>query len=103
MRRGTALVPTRDGQSHHQVQVIHLETSDDIVALRQDEAWHEDAMRILRYPTAPAQGFLTHEPPPKAFGGGIRFMPGAYITKDEAGNFGFLRDEQAFQEESTPA
>lgn len=94
MRRGTALVPTRDGEAHHTVEVIHLETSADIHALREDEAFHEGAMGVLTYPTAPAQGFINHDIP-RIFGG-IRFLPGAYITKDEAGNFSFLRDEAAF-------
>lgn len=102
MRRGTALVPTWDSQSHHTVEVIHLETAEDMHTLRADEAWHEGAMAVLTYPTRPPQGFLSHDGPPRAYGG-IRFLPGAYITKDEAGNFGFLRDENAFQEESISA
>lgn len=97
MRRGTALLPTPDGTRHHAVQVVHLEASQDIIDLRADEEFHEGAMNVLQYPTAPAQGFISHDGPPRAYGG-IRFMPGAYITKDEASNFGFLRDEKAFIE-----
>jgi hypothetical protein len=52
-------------------------------------------MSVLTYPTAPPNGFISHDGPPRSFGG-IRFMPGAYITKDAAGNFGFLADEKGF-------
>jgi len=100
MRRGTTLLPTPDGTRHQTVEVIHLQTSQDIIDLREDEAFHEGAMSVLRFKTAPAQGFISHDGPPRAFSG-IRFMPGAYITKDEAGNFSFLRDENAFREGAT--
>lgn len=97
MRRGTALLPTPDGTRHQRVDVVHLETAQDLQDLRADEEFHEGAMGILTYPAAPPQGFINHDGPPRSFGG-IRFLPGAYITKDEAGNFGFLRDENQFQE-----
>jgi hypothetical protein len=92
---GTALVKHSVEDRHHVVSVVHPETSADMVDLRDNHAdWHEGALSLLTYPTAQTRGSLSHEPP-KMFGG-IQFMPGAYITKDEAGNFGILRDEAAF-------
>lgn len=93
MRAGTALVPSKDGTRHERVEVRHIETADDLYALREDVDFHEGALSILNLASAP-QGFLSHDTP--RMYGGIRFLPGAYITKDEAGNFGFLRDEKGF-------
>lgn len=96
MRWGTALQPTVAGDRHETVLVVHVETAQDMHDLKEKHPDFTDgALSILTYPTAPPQGFFGHEPP-KVFGGGIRFLPGAYITKDEAGNFGFLRDEKGF-------
>lgn len=94
MRWGTALLPTPDGSRHQTVTVVHVETAQDMVDLREHADFHEGALALLTYPTAPPQGFLNHETP-KMFGG-IRFLPGAYLTKDEAGNFGILHDENGF-------
>lgn len=100
MRRGVALVehPTED--RHHTVQVVHLETSQDILDLENDVEFHGGLMKVMKFKTAPCQGFIAPKPPRAA--GGIRFMPGAYITKDPEGRFSFLRNEAAFvpQEET---
>jgi hypothetical protein len=78
---------TPDGKT-----AVHIETDEDMRALRDHADFHEGALSILTFPTAPAQGFLSHDIP-RAFGG-IRFMAGATITKDEAANFGFVDREE---------
>jgi hypothetical protein len=94
MRWGTANRPADDAP----LLVVHIETPQDMHDLKAKHAdFHEGALSILTYPTAPPQGFLSHETP-KIFGGGVRFLPGAYITKDNAGNFGILHDEKDFHE-----
>jgi hypothetical protein len=100
MRRGTAIVkhPTED--RHHTVEVVHIETPQDLADLAADADWHGGKMSVLRIKGVPTQGCIAPKPPRGA--GGIRFMPGAYITKDEEGRFSFLRNEAAFvpQEET---
>lgn len=76
------------------VDAVFIETRDDMLDLRDNHAdWHEGALSVLTYPTAPHQGFVSHTIP-KAFSGGIRILPGATIYKDEAGNFGFCQREE---------
>ena len=75
------------------VEAVHIETAEDLIDLRENhEDWHEGALSILRYPTATPRGFFSHEPP-KMFGS-IQVLPGATVTKDPAGNFGFIDKEE---------
>lgn len=94
MRWGTANRKADDAP----LLVVHIETAQDLHDLKEKHPdFHEGALSILTYPTKPPVGFLNHDGPPRAFGG-IRFMPGAHITKDNAGNFGILQDEKDFHE-----
>lgn len=77
------------------LSAVKIETNEDMLELRHEHVdWHEDAMRVMKFPTAPYQATFTHEPPPTLLGRHIRALPGAIITKDEAGNFGFGQDEE---------
>lgn len=84
------------GRTIYGISAVKVETAEDMYTLRDEHAdWHEGALSILSFPSHPPQGFLSHDLP-KAFGGGPRFLPGAILSKDEAGNFGFVRDESEF-------
>lgn len=64
--------------------VKEFRTADDVHAARADEEWHEEAMVVLTYPTAPPVAYLSYDNP-KAFG--QTATVGDVVTKDEAGNF----------------
>lgn len=82
---------TQDGKT-----AVHIEDQVGMYALRDHEEFHEGALSILTYPTAPPQAFFNHDIP-RGFGG-IRVLPGATVTKDEAGNFGFIDREDMVTE-----
>lgn len=78
------------GDQIKMVQIAIVRTSEDMVELREHhEDFHEGALRILRYPgRATTWGYLTHEPPPKAWAhDAVVVVPPCVIAKDEAGNF----------------
>lgn len=60
-------------------------TSGDIASARKDEAWHDGAMAVLKYPTAPPVAFFSYDNP-KTFGG-VSATVGDMVTKDDAANF----------------
>lgn len=64
--------------------VKQFRTAADIHAARRDEGWHEGAMSVLTYPTAPPVAYFDHNQP-RAFGPVATV--GDVVTKDEAGNF----------------
>lgn len=72
------------------VDAVHIETDDDMRELRASD-WHDGAMSNLTLPSR-LIGHINHEIP-RAFGG-IKFIAGATIAKDDAGNF-FIIDKEA--------
>lgn len=64
--------------------VKQFRTAGDIHSARRDEEWHEGAMSVLTYPTAPPVAYFDHNQP-RAFG--QTATVGDMVTKDEAGNF----------------
>lgn len=70
-------------------------TPADIKSARRDTAWHEDAMSVLTFPTAPPVAFFSYDNP-KSFGG-VTATVGDIVTKDDAGNFTVDRIEEAVQ------
>lgn len=64
--------------------VKEFRTAEDVHAARRDEEWHEGAMSVLTYPTAPPGAFFDHNQP-RVFGQVATV--GDAVTKDEAGNF----------------
>lgn len=91
MRHGHALkrITDQDGERHERVEVYHIETSADMLALRQDP-WTDGRMRALEYNSAPAQGFIRNEPPARS----LRLLPGAYVGKTAAGIFVILHEDE---------
>lgn len=70
-----------------------LRTAADMHALRADEAFHEGAMSVLTYPTAPPVAFFSHESP--KYLGGLVVQVGDTVHKDAAGNFTATREVAA--------
>lgn len=64
--------------------VKEFKTADDVHAARQDEGWHDGAMSVLTYPTAPPVAYFDYNQP-RAFG--VTATVGDVVTKDDAGNF----------------
>jgi hypothetical protein len=64
--------------------VRDFRTADDIRAARADEAFHDGAMVVITYPTAPPVAYFSYTNP-KFFG--VQATVGDRVTKDEAGNF----------------
>lgn len=84
-----ALTFAADPKHPTQMVIANLETDADLIELReQHEDFHEGALSILRYPTAPVMGFLSHDLP-KSFGSKAFHTP-VRIGRDAAGNFSFI-------------
>lgn len=65
-----------------EVSVAIVETGDDLIELREQHVdWHEDSLRILRYPSS-VIGEIGHTFPK------VAVTPPVTIGKDPAGNFG---------------
>lgn len=56
----------------------------DVYAARRDEEWHDGAMSVLTYPTAPPVAYFAYDTP-RAFGQAATV--GDAVSKDDAGNF----------------
>lgn len=61
-----------------------------LLALRADEDFHEGALRVLTYPTAPPVGFIGHDLPLSMKGQPIFPGPGVHVVKGEAGDFAVI-------------
>lgn len=66
------------------LEAITIESIDDLVALRADEAWHEGAMSLLTYPST-VEGYIGVEPPKLLTG--FRLDVGDTVIKGRAGDF----------------
>lgn len=64
-----------------------VETGEQLMALRQDVAFHEGALAVLKYPTAPPVGYIGHENDKAMFGKVIVPGPGVTVVKGPAGDF----------------
>lgn len=65
-------------------QAKEFRTAADVYAARADQEWHDGAMSVLTYPTAPPVAYFSYDLP-RAFG--QRATVGDKVTKDAAGNF----------------
>jgi hypothetical protein len=84
-----AVTFSTDDRHPMQLSIATCETDADLIELReQHEEWHEGALSILRYPTAPVMGFLSHDYPKGL--SAMAFRAPIHIGKDEAGNFSFI-------------
>lgn len=74
-------------------EAVTISTPQDLYDLRDNRPdFHEGAMSILTYPSAPPKAYFSFEPP-RFFGVGPVTV-GDTIARDEAGNF-FLNPERA--------
>lgn len=64
-----------------------IETGADLLALRDDPAFHEGALAVLKYPTAPPVGYIGYENDKAMFGKVIIPGPGVTVVKGDAGDF----------------
>jgi len=64
-----------------------VETDGDLRALREDTHFHEGALSLLTYPTAPSVGYIGHDEFKAMTGALIIPGPGVYVTKGDAGDF----------------
>lgn len=64
--------------------VKQFRTAEDVHGARGDEEWHDGAMSVLTYPTAPPVAYFNYDTP-RAFG--QTATVGDAVTKDDAGNF----------------
>lgn len=67
-----------------EVTAMLIETFDDVRALRAAEEWHEGAVALLTYPTAPPVAFVSLENP-KYIGRAVGL--GQAVVKGPAGDF----------------
>jgi len=65
----------------------HVETDADLRSLRADTAFHEGALSLLTYPTAPSVGYIGHDEFKALTGAVIIPGPGVFVTKGDAGDF----------------
>lgn len=71
---------------------VRIDTAQDLHDLRHNRPdFHEGAMAVLSYPTAPPVAYFSFDNP-KVFG--TRVSVGDTVARDEAGNF-FLNGESA--------
>jgi len=68
-----------------------IETPEDLIALREDVEFHEGALAVLTYPTAPPVGYIGHDNPKGMFGRAIIPGPGVRVVKGAAGDFEVTR------------
>jgi hypothetical protein len=68
-------------------EVLKIPTAQAMLELRENNAFHEGAMSVLTYPTAPPVAFFDHETPRLS---GVRVNVGDAVWKDPAGNFGVI-------------
>src|SRR5690606_10075428 len=80
-RRGRLMATTE------RIETRSVETGADLVALRADEAFHDGALAVLTYPTAPPVGYIGHENDKAMFGQVIVPGPGVFVAKGPAGDF----------------
>lgn len=68
-----------------------VETPEQLLALRADTDFHEGALAVLTYPTAPPVGYIGYDNPKGMFGTAI--IPGrrVAVVKGEAGDFEVTR------------
>lgn len=65
---------------------VTIETAQDLYDLRDNrEDFHEGAMSILTYPTAPPVAYFSFDPPKML--SGVRVTVGDTVARDAAGNF----------------
>jgi hypothetical protein len=64
--------------------VRQFHAAGDIHAALADADWHDGAMAVLTYPTAPPVAYFSYDNPKF---GGTRATVGDAVTKDDAGNF----------------
>lgn len=64
--------------------VKEFKTAADVHAARADEKWHDGAMSVLTYPTAPPVAHFSYDQPRVL---GQQATVGDRVTKDDAGNF----------------
>lgn len=79
--------PTQDIE----VEAVTIHTAADLHDLRAT-TWHDGALAVLTYPTAPPVGFVSHDNP-KAFGG-AQLNIGDTIVKGPGGDFEVIPAEE---------
>lgn len=68
-----------------------VEDGAALLALRDDVAFHEGALAVLKYPTAPPVGYIGYENDKAMFGKVILPGPGVSVVKGDAGDFDVVR------------
>jgi hypothetical protein len=64
-----------------------VETGDALLALRNDKDFHDGALSVLTYPTAPPVGYIGYEEFKSMTGKLVLPGPGVYVDKGPAGDF----------------
>lgn len=64
-----------------------IETPEQLMELREDTDFHDGALSVMKYPTAPPVGYIGHEPFKALTAQIIIPGPGVYVAKGPAGDF----------------
>lgn len=71
-----------------------VEDGPALMALREDIAFHEGALAVLKYPTATPVGYIGYENDKAMFGKVILPGPGVTVVKGDAGDFAVVKQER---------